>query len=40
MLYKVMLNLEGFRLALALTVTLLFLAITITKEKRNERKGA
>lgn len=40
MLYKLAFGFNGFQLVLALTVTLLFLAITISKEKRDERKRA
>lgn len=40
MLYKLAFGLNGFNLILALTVTILFLAITITKERRDERKRA
>lgn len=40
MLYNITLNHNGFHLALALTVSLLFLLITFAKEKRDERKRA
>ena len=38
MLYNLTLSHNGFHLALALTVSILFLVITLTKEKRDERK--
>ena len=40
MLYNLALNFDGFHASLALTVTLLFLVITLAKEKRDERKRA
>jgi hypothetical protein len=40
MLYKLASGLHGSNLILVLTVMVLFLAITITKEKRDERKRA
>lgn len=40
MLYNLMLNHNGFNLALALTVSMLFIVITLTKERRDERKRA
>jgi hypothetical protein len=40
MLYNITLSHNGFHLVLALTVSMLFLAITLTKEKRDERKRA
>jgi len=40
MLYNLMLSHNGFHLILALTVSILFLVITLTKEKRDERKRA
>jgi hypothetical protein len=40
MLYNLMLSHTDARLALSLTVSLLFLVITLTKEKRNDRKRA
>lgn len=40
MLYNLTLNHNEFHLVLALTVSILFLVITLTKEKRDERKRA
>jgi hypothetical protein len=40
MLYYVSLNLDNLQLVMPLTVTILFIAITLTKEKRDERKRA
>ena len=40
MLYNLTLSHNGFHLFLALTVSILFLVITLTKEKRDERKRA
>jgi len=40
MLYYLSLNLDNLHLVMPLTVTILFIAITLTKEKRDERKRA
>ena len=40
MLYHLTLNLNGFHIALSLTVAALFIVITLAKEKRDERKRA
>lgn len=40
MLYKLALNYSDYHQILALTVSVLFLIITVTKEKRDERKRA
>ena len=40
MLYNLTLNHNGFYLMLALTISMLFIVITLTKEKRDERKRA
>jgi hypothetical protein len=40
MLYNLTLSHNGLHLVLALTVSILFLVITLTKEKRDERKRA
>lgn len=40
MLYYLSLNLDNLQLVMPLTVTILFIAITLTKEKRDERKRA
>jgi len=40
MLYNLTLSHNGFHLVMALTVSMLFLIITLTKEKKNERKRA
>jgi hypothetical protein len=40
MFYHLTLNFNGFHAALALSVTMLFLLITLAKEKRDERKRA
>jgi hypothetical protein len=40
MLYNLTLSLNSFQLVLALTVSMLFLVITLRKEKRDERKRA
>jgi len=40
MLYNLTLNHNGFHLVLSLTVSILFLVITLTKEKKDERKRA
>lgn len=40
MLYNLTLNIHGFHEILALAVSLLFIAITYAKEKRDERKRA
>ncbi len=40
MLYNLTLSHNGFHLVLALIVTTLFLVITLSKEKRDERKRA
>jgi hypothetical protein len=40
MLYYLSLNLDNLQLVMPLTVTILFIAITFTKEKRDERKRA
>lgn len=40
MLYNLMLSHNGSHLILALTISILFLVITLTKEKRDERKRA
>jgi len=40
MFYSLALNFNGFLASLALTVTMLFIVITLAKEKRDERKRA
>jgi hypothetical protein len=40
MFYHLTVNFNGFHASLALTVTMLFVVITLAKEKRNERKRA
>ena len=40
MFYNLALNFNGFFASMALTVTLLFLVITYTKERKDERKRA
>lgn len=40
MLYNLTLSLNGSHLIPALTISILFLVITLTKEKRDERKRA
>lgn len=40
MFYNLALNFNGFLASLALTVALLFIVITLAKEKRDERKRA
>ena len=40
MFYHLTLHFNWFHTALALTVTMLFLLITLAKEKRDERKRA
>lgn len=40
MLYNLTLSLNSFQLLLALTVSTLFIVITYTKERRDERKRA
>jgi hypothetical protein len=40
MFYTLALNFDGFHAVLALTVTMLFIVITLAKEKRDERKRA
>lgn len=40
MLYNLTLSPNGFNLVMALTVSMLFLIITLRKEKRDERKRA
>ena len=40
MFYNLALNFNGFHAVLALTVTMLFIVITLAKEKRDERKRA
>ena len=40
MFYNLAVNFNGFHASLALTVTLLFLVITYTKERKDERKRA
>ena len=40
MFYNLTLSHTGVDLALALTVSMLYLVITLTKEKRDERKRA
>jgi hypothetical protein len=40
MFYNLALNLDGFHASLALTVTMLFIVITLAKEKKDERKRA
>ena len=40
MFYNLALNFNGFYASLALTITLLFLVITYTKERKDERKRA
>lgn len=40
MLYYLSINLNSLQLVLPLTVSILFIAIMLTKEKRDERKRA
>jgi hypothetical protein len=40
MFYNLAVNFNGFHASLALMVTMLFIVITFTKEKRDERKRA
>jgi hypothetical protein len=40
MFYNLALNFNGFHAVLALTVTMLFIVITLVKEKKDERKRA
>ncbi len=40
MFYNLALSFNGFHASLALAVTMLFLVITLVKEKRDERKRA
>jgi hypothetical protein len=40
MFYHLTLNFNGFHAVMALTVTMLFVIITLAKEKRDERKRA
>ena len=40
MFYNLTLSFDGFHASLALTVTMLFIIITLAKEKRDERKRA
>lgn len=40
MLYNLTLGYNGFHLIMALTVSVLFLVITLAKEKKDERKRA
>ena len=40
MLYHLTLHLNGFHIALSLIVAMLFIVITLAKEKRDERKRA
>jgi hypothetical protein len=40
MFYNLALNFDGFHAILALTVTMLFIVITLAKEKKDERKRA
>ena len=40
MIYNLALNFEGFHAVLALTVTMLFIVITLAKERKNERTRA
>jgi hypothetical protein len=40
MFYNLALNFNGFHAVLALTVTMLFIVITLAKEKKDERKRA
>jgi hypothetical protein len=40
MLYNLVLNLNSFQMVMPLTVSILFIVITLTKEKRDERKRA
>ena len=40
MLYNLTLNFNSFNLVLPLTVSILYIAITLKKEKRDERKRA
>jgi hypothetical protein len=40
MFYHLATNFNGFHAVLALTVTMLFVIITLAKEKRDERKRA
>jgi hypothetical protein len=40
MFYNLAVNFDGFYASLALTITVLFIAITFTKERKDERKRA
>jgi len=40
MFYNLAVNFNGFYASLALTITLLFIVITFTKERKDERKRA
>jgi hypothetical protein len=40
MFYNLALNFNGFHAVLALTVTMLFIVITLAKERKDERKRA
>jgi hypothetical protein len=40
MLYNLVLSLNSFHMVLPMTVSILFIVITLTKEKRDERKRA
>jgi hypothetical protein len=40
MFYNLALNFNGFHASLALTVTMLFIVITLAKERKDERKRA
>jgi hypothetical protein len=40
MFYNLALNFDGFHAVLSLTVTMLFIVITLAKEKKDERKRA
>ena len=40
MFYNLALNFDGFHAFLSLTVTMLFIVITLAKEKKDERKRA
>jgi hypothetical protein len=40
MFYNLALNFDAFHASLALTVTMLFIVITLVKEKKDERKRA
>jgi hypothetical protein len=40
MFYNMALNFDGFHAVLALTVTMLFIVITLAKERKDERKRA